>query len=312
VIGAARRETADDRASILAPGSFMQRLVDLLRLARPKHWVKNGFVVAPLLFARPEPFDVAVVGAAMAFAAFCLLASAIYCINDVFDAAADREHPTKRHRPVAAGRIAPPLAVGFGAILVVMASYVAYHINATFVLAIAAYAANNVVYNAILKQRSIADIISIALGFVIRLVAGSVAIDAPPSSWLLVCGFSFALFLGFGKRRSELALAATGTRYRPALKGYSSAKVDSLMSISASLTLMSYLLYTVAPETQRVHGTSNLVYTVPPFFYGVFRYIFKVQEAQGESPEELILSDWVMQATAAIWALSVLFVLRFL
>jgi 4-hydroxybenzoate polyprenyltransferase len=290
----------------------MQSVVDLVRLARPKHWVKNGFVLAPLLFARPEPFDVALTRAAMAVAAFCLLASAIYCFNDVFDAAADREHPTKRNRPVAAGRISPALAVAFGVVLVAAASVIAFRINGAFVLAAAAYAGNNVVYNAILKHRSIADIISIALGFVIRLVSGSVAIDAPPSSWLLVCGFSLALFLGFGKRRSELALAETGMKYRPALKGYSSAKVDSLMSISASLTLMSYMLYTVAPETQRVHGTSNLVYTVPPFFYGVFRYISKVQEARGESPEELILSDWVMQATAAIWALSVLFVLRFL
>ena len=290
----------------------MRLILDLVRLARPKHWVKNGFVLAPLLFARPDPFDVAVFRAAMAVAAFCLLASAIYCINDVFDAAADREHPTKRERPVAAGRISPALAIGFGILLIVGAALVAWTLNAAFAFALAAYAGNNVVYNVLLKRRSIADIISIALGFVIRLVAGSVAIGAPPSSWLLVCGFSLALFLGFGKRRSELALAETGMRYRPALKGYSSAKLDSLMSISASLTLMSYMLYTVAPETQRVHGTGNLVYTVPPFFYGVFRYIFKVQEARGESPEELILSDWVMQATAVLWALSVLFVLRFL
>jgi 4-hydroxybenzoate polyprenyltransferase len=291
----------------------MRSVVDLVRLARPKHWVKNGFVLAPLLFARPEPFDVAVFRAAMAVAAFCLLASAIYCINDVFDAAADREHPTKRHRPVAAGRISPPLAIVFGLLLVAAATaLVIYTLDGAFGLALLAYAGNNVVYNAILKRRSIADIISIALGFVIRLVAGSIAIGAPPSSWLLVCGFSLALFLGFGKRRSELSLAETGLRYRPALQGYSSAKLDSLMSISASLTLMSYMLYTVAPETLRVHHTSNLVYTVPPFFYGVFRYIFKVQEARGESPEELILSDWVMQATALIWAASVLFVLRFL
>jgi 4-hydroxybenzoate polyprenyltransferase len=289
----------------------MGLLIDLVKLARPKHWVKNGFVLAPLLFARPEPFNVAVFQSAMAVLAFCLLASAIYCINDVFDAAADREHPTKRHRPVAAGRVSPPLAIAFGIGLVVAtAALVLFTLNAAFGLALLAYAGNNVVYNAILKRRSIADIISIALGFVIRLVAGTVAIGAEPSSWLLVCGFSLALFLGFGKRRSELGLAEGGLRYRPALQGYSTAKLDSLMSISASLTLMSYMLYTVAPETQRVHHTSNLVYTVPPFFYGVFRYIFKVQEARGETPEELILSDWVMQATAALWALSVLFVLR--
>jgi 4-hydroxybenzoate polyprenyltransferase len=291
----------------------MSTLVDLVKLARPKHWVKNGFVLAPLLFVRPEPIDVAVFRAAMAVLAFCLLASAIYCINDVFDASADREHPTKRLRPVAAGRVSPAMAIGFGLMLVAASAAVVYFtLDGAFALAVLAYAANNVVYNVLLKRRSVADIISIALGFVIRLVAGSFAIGVPPSSWLLVCGFSLALFLGFGKRRSELSLADSGMKFRPALQGYSATKLDSLMSISASLTLMSYMLYTVSPETQRVHHTANLVYTVPPFFYGVFRYIFKVQEARGETPEELILTDWVMLATGGIWAISVLLVLRYL
>jgi 4-hydroxybenzoate polyprenyltransferase len=302
-----------EEAACYSSRPVMSFLVDLVRLARPKHWVKNGFVLAPLLFVRPEPFDVAVVRAALAVLSFCLLASAIYCINDVIDAPADREHPTKRLRPVAARRISPPAAIAWGVLLAAgSAAIVLLWLDGAFGLAVLAYAGNNVVYNAILKRRSIADIISIALGFVLRLVAGSIAIGAPPSSWLLVCGFSLALFLGFGKRRSELSLAEGGMKYRPALQGYSATKLDSLMSISASLTLMSYMLYTVSPETQRVHHTGNLVYTVPPFFYGVFRYIFKVQEARGETPEELILTDWVMLATGGLWAASVLFVLRFL
>jgi 4-hydroxybenzoate polyprenyltransferase len=250
---------------------------------------------------------------AMALVAFCLLASAVYCFNDVVDAEADRQHPTKRLRPVAARRVSPVAAMCLGALLAAAsAAIVVLTLNVAFGLTALAYAGNNVVYNALLKQRSVADIISIALGFVVRLIAGSVAIDVAPSSWLLVCGFSLALFLGFGKRRSELSLAESGMKYRPALLGYSVTKLDSLMSISASLTLMSYMLYTVSPETQRVHHTANLVYTVPPVFYGVFRYISKVQEARGETPEELILTDWVMVATGGIWALSVLFVLRFL
>jgi 4-hydroxybenzoate polyprenyltransferase len=291
----------------------MRGLVDLVRLARPKHWVKNGFVLAPMLFARPEPLDLALFRAGVAFAAFCLLASAIYCINDVVDAPADRLHPKKRLRPVAAGRVAPKLAILWGlALAVAAAALVARFLSPTFALILAAYAGNNILYNLLLKRRVIADILSIAAGFVLRLVAGSAAIGVPPSSWLLVCGFSLALFLGFGKRRSELALSESGLKSRPTLAYYSTTKLDSLMSISASLTLMSYMLYTVAPETQRVHDTANLVYTVPPVFYAVFRYIFKVQEARGESPEELLLSDWVMQATAVIWAASVLFVLQFL
>jgi 4-hydroxybenzoate polyprenyltransferase len=290
----------------------MDLLTALVTLARPKHWVKNGFVLAPLLFVKPEPFDIALLRGVLAFVAFSLLASAIYCVNDVFDAATDREHPTKRLRPVAAGRVAPAVALAFGAALAALSALPALWLGAPFGLTLVAYAANNTAYNLLLKRRRIADIICIALGFVIRLVAGSVALGAQPSSWLLVCSFSLALLLGFGKRRSELALPESAHKFRPTLVFYSTTKLDSLMSISASLTLMSYMLYTVAPETQRVHHTANLVYTVPPVFYAVFRYIFKVQEAKGETPEELILSDWVMQATAAIWAASVLFVLRVL
>lgn len=291
----------------------MALLLDLVKLARPAHWGKNGFVIAPLLFVQPAPLDLALFRAGLAFVTFSLLASAIYCLNDVVDAAADRAHPTKQLRPVAAGRVAPAVAVAWaGLLLIACATLVALFLDPLFAATLAAYAGNNVVYNALFKRKRIVDVICIALGFVLRLVAGSVAIGVTPSSWLLVCGFSLALFLGFGKRRSELALADSGLQYRPALQWYSPTKVDSLMSISASLTLMSYMLYTVAPETQRVHHTANLVYTVPPVFYAVFRYIFKVQEARGETPEELILSDWVMQATAVIWAVSVLFVLRFL
>jgi len=287
-------------------------LVDLVRLGRPPHWIKNGFVLAPLLFVRPEPLGPALFRGVMAFVAFSLLASGIYCINDVLDAAADRAHPKKQFRPVAAGRISPVTATVWGLVLLgACAVVVALFLGPLFGVTLGAYAANNVAYNVLLKHKRIADVLCIALGFVLRLVAGSVAIEVTPSSWLLVCSFSLALFLGFGKRRSELALAQSGLQYRPALQWYSESKVDSLMSISASLTLMSYMLYTVAPETLRVHHTANLVYTVPPVFYGVFRYIFKVQEAHGETPEELILSDWVMPATVLIWAALVLLVLRF-
>jgi 4-hydroxybenzoate polyprenyltransferase len=291
----------------------MALLADLVKLARPRHWIKNGFVLFPLLFVRPDPLGQALLQAGLAFVAFSLLASAIYCVNDVVDAEADREHPTKQFRPVAARRVPPGVALVWAAVLLIGSAALALvFLGPPFGATLAAYAGNNALYNVLLKRRRIVDIISIAMGFVLRLVAGSVALGVAPSSWMLVCGFSLALFLGFGKRRSELALAESALKFRPTLVFYSTTKIDSLMSISASLTLMSYMLYTVAPETERVHHTTHLVYTVPPVFYGVFRYIFKVQEAKGETPEELILTDWVMQATALIWAASVLFVLRFL
>jgi len=252
------------------------------------------------------------VQSATAVAVFSLMASAIYCFNDVLDAESDRAHPTKRTRPVAAGEVSAELGVAFGCVLAASAIALSWFLLPKAVLAVlGAYVVNNVLYNARVKALAIADVISIATGFVLRLVAGAIAIGVVASSWLLVCGFSLALFLGFGKRRSELALAEQGRVYRPVLKAYTASTLDSAMGISATLTLMCYMLYTIAPETRETHGTANLIYTVPPVFYAMFRFIFKVQDAQGESPEELLLRDRVMLLTAASWVGLVLVVLKF-
>ena len=284
----------------------------LLRLARPTHWVKNGFVAGPLIFANPQSFGAAALQSATAVAVFSLMASAIYCFNDVLDAESDRAHPTKRDRPIAAGSISPALGVAWGCVLAAGAIGLSWARLPPAVLAVlGAYVANNVIYNARLKAVAIADVLSIATGFVLRLVAGAIAIEVGASSWLLVCGFSLALFLGFGKRRSELALAEQGRVYRPVLRAYTPSTLDSAMGISATLTLMCYMLYTIAPETRETHGTANLIYTVPPVFYAMFRFIFKVQDAQGESPEELLLRDRVMLLTAGAWVGLVLLVLKF-
>ncbi len=284
----------------------------LLRLARPTHWVKNGFVAGPLIFANPQSFSAAAVQSVTAVAVFSLMASAIYCFNDVLDAESDRAHPTKRDRPIAAGLISPSLGVAWGCVLAAVAIGLSWARLPPAVLAVlGAYVANNVVYNARLKAVAIADVLSIATGFVLRLVAGAIAIEVGASSWLLVCGFSLALFLGFGKRRSELALAEQGRVYRPVLRAYTASTLDSAMGITATLTLMCYLLYTIAPETREAHGTGNLIYTVPPVFYAMFRFIFKVQLARGETPEELLLRDRVMLLTGAAWVGLVVLVLKF-
>jgi 4-hydroxybenzoate polyprenyltransferase len=288
-------------------------MLALIRLARPKHWVKNGFVAAPLLFARPQPFSRAAFLSGVAVAVFSLLASAIYCFNDVLDAESDRAHPTKRTRPIASRQVSPALGVAWGLILAGSALALAWwQLPPVLLVVLAAYVVNNALYNARVKSIAIADVISIATGFVLRLVAGSLAIGVVASSWLLVCSFSLALFLGFGKRRSELALAEQGRAYRKVLKAYTATTLDSAMSISATLTLMCYMLYTIAPETQQTHHTGNLVFTVPPVFYAMFRFIFKVQDAKGESPEELLLSDRVMLGTGAAWVGLVVLVLNFL
>jgi 4-hydroxybenzoate polyprenyltransferase len=284
----------------------------LIRLARPTHWVKNGFVAGPLIFANPQSFGHAAVQSATAVAAFSLMASAIYCFNDVLDADSDRAHPTKRDRPIAAGLVSPALGVAWGCVLGASAIALSWARLPPAVLAVLGlYVVNNVLYNARLKAVGIADVLSIAAGFVLRLVAGAIALEVAASSWLLVCGFSLALFLGFGKRRSELALAEQGRVYRPVLRAYTPSTLDSAMGITATLTLMCYMLYTIAPETREAHGTGNLIYTVPPVFYAMFRFIFKVQLAQGETPEELLLRDRVMLATGAVWVGLVVLVLKF-
>jgi 4-hydroxybenzoate polyprenyltransferase len=284
----------------------------LIRLARPTHWVKNGFVAGPLIFANPDSFGHALAQSATAVAVFSLMASAIYCFNDVLDAESDRAHPTKRTRPIAAGLVSPELGVAWGCVLAAVAIALSWFLLPLAVLAVlGAYVVNNVVYNARVKAVAIADVLSIATGFVLRLVAGAIAIGVVASSWLLVCGFSLALFLGFGKRRSELALAEQGRVYRPVLRAYTASTLDSAMGITATLTLMCYMLYTIAPETRETHGTANLIYTVPPVFYAMFRFIFKVQLANGESPEELLLGDRVMLAMGGAWVGLVLLVLKF-
>jgi 4-hydroxybenzoate polyprenyltransferase len=287
-------------------------IASLIRLARPTHWVKNGFVAAPLLFAKPHAVGEAVVLSGTAVAVFSLMASAIYCFNDVIDAESDRAHPTKRNRPIASGAVPPALGVAWGCLLAASAIALAWVELPHAVLAVlGAYVVNNVLYNVRVKTVAIADVISIATGFVLRLVAGAIAIGVVASSWLLVCSFSLALFLGFGKRRSELALAEPGRVYRPVLKAYTASTLDSAMGISATLTLMCYMLYTIAPETRETHGTANLIYTVPPVFYAILRFIFKVQDARGESPEELLLSDRIMILTGAAWVGLVMLVLNF-
>ena len=287
-------------------------LTALIRLARPTHWVKNGFVAAPLIFTKPHDLGEAIVLSGIAVAVFSLMASAIYCFNDVLDAESDRAHPTKKTRPIASGAVPPAMGVAWGALLAGSAIGLAWWWLPQAVLAVlGAYVVNNVLYNIRVKRMPIADVISIATGFVLRLVAGAIAIGVVASSWLLVCSFSLALFLGFGKRRSELALAEQGRLYRPVLKFYTPASLDSAMGITASLTLMCYMLYTIAPETRETHGTANLIYTVPPVFYAMFRFIFRVQAARGESPEELLLSDQVMMMTAGAWVALVILVLNY-
>lgn len=285
-------------------------LVDLVRLCRPKQWAKNSFVLAPLLFSgalfQPSQWLLA----SIAFGCFCLLSSAVYCLNDALDAKADRAHPRKRLRPVASGRVSVAAAVLLSVALVGSAVGIAWQTLPLYFLVFAAlYVANSVVYCWVLKHRAIVDVLCIAIGFVLRILAGCAAIAVEPSSWIVVCGFTLALLLGFGKRRLEVGMLRQATEFRPVLLSYSVEKLNLMLGITCSMCLMSYLLYTVSPETMHLHHTNKLVYSVPFVAYGVFRYLFKVQEGQHDGPVEVLLKDPVFTLNGLLWIGSIVIIL---
>jgi 4-hydroxybenzoate polyprenyltransferase len=285
-------------------------LRDLVVLCRPRQWAKNVFVLAPLLFSEQSFTLPAAVRASAAFLAFCLLSSAVYVFNDFLDRDADRRHPRKRERPLAAGRVSTCAAALLGGGLVAAAAGLAVGLLPLgFLISAALYLANSVLYCLWIKHKVIADVMAIALGFVLRLLGGCSAIEVEPSPWIQVCGFSLALVLGFGKRRTEIAQLANDTTHRPALENYDPAKLDTLLAITTAVTLVSYTLFTVAPDTVRRHGTANLIYSVPLVAYGLFRYLFKTQEGRGDGPTEVLLGDRTFALVGLLWALTVAVVL---
>lgn len=296
-----------------AKSSIANPLRGYVALCRPRQWVKNVFVLAPLLFSESVLTDmVQTLHAIAAFACFCLASSAVYVFNDFLDVEADRSHPRKRNRPLPSGRVTMAGAmVVLGFLLVGWAGLTCAALPPLFWLVTGLYLINSILYCTWLKHHVIVDVMVIAIGFVLRLLGGCAAIGVTPSSWILVCGFSLALLLGFGKRRTEIEGLDRGRDYRPALQSYSAAKLDMLLAIATAVCLISYILYTVAPETVARHQTSLLVYSVPFVTYGVFRYLFKVQEGKGDGPVDILLKDPVFGINAILWVLSIVGLLYF-
>lgn len=250
-------------------------LADYLKLMRPHQWVKNAFVFVGVLFGHAWNVPPLLLGAILAAAAFSAMSSAIYIVNDYADRERDRLHPTKRNRPLAAGRVSPGSALALAAALALTASILAFAAAPWVLVIVAGYAVMNIAYSFGLKNHVILDVFIIAAGFLLRILAGTAGIGIAPSKWLLVCGLFLTLFLGFTKRRSEL-LVVTGDfiTHRKALLQYSPALLDKIIGISAASALMSYSLYAMSPETVRLHGTENLIYTIPFVAYGIFRYLY--------------------------------------
>ena len=275
---------------------------DWLALFRPKQWVKNSFVLAPLVFSGRATDMWAALSALAAAALFSLLASGIYCINDVFDREADRAHPRKRLRPVASGRIAEREALIVGAVFAVGATLAAAAMNLLFGLIALAYVGLNVAYTMGLKSVVLLDVFTIASFFLLRLLAGSVAISVTPSVWLLLCGGLLALYLGFTKRRHELVtLGDESGQHRAVLVDYSAEFLDQMAAVLLSVTVVSYIMYTLTSETAAAIGSDALTYSVAFVLYGVFRYLYLVHRKGGGSPTETLLTDRHLLGVVALW-----------
>ena len=275
---------------------------DWIRQLRPAQWIKNLFVFGPLLFSG-RAFEVeAFAHAVGAFVAFCLVASGVYALNDVSDMEADRVHPIKRLRPVAAGRISARNAVAGGMVLVILALIVAWFVSPRVALFVALYLAINAAYNWRLKGIVVLDVFAIASLFVIRLFAGAAAIDVRPSVWLLLCGGLLALYLGFTKRRHELVLLGdVSADHRSVLSRYSAVFLDQMSGVLLSVTVVCYIMYTRESATAMAVGSDLLSYSTAFVLYGVFRYLYLVHERAGGSPTQTLLNDRQLLIVAGLW-----------
>ncbi|MEJ2566392.1 MAG: decaprenyl-phosphate phosphoribosyltransferase [Gammaproteobacteria bacterium] len=292
--------------------SIRQR--DILKLFRPHQYIKNGFVWLGIIFAHRYDY-VTLAHVALAFLAFCAAASSVYVANDILDIESDRLHPIKRNRPIARGALSVQSGWILSGFLGIGALAISYPVGQAAMLIIAGYLIINLAYSLQLKHVVILDVFIISAGFMLRIMAGTVAVDITPSRWLLLTGLMITLFLGFAKRRAELvtlenAGITDSTSVRRVLDDYSDVVLDQLISITAACTVLSYGLYTVSPETARMQGTHALFYTLPFVIYGIFRYLFLLHHrSRGSDTAKDLVTDKHMIVTVLGWLIVTLVVL---
>ena len=296
-------------------------LPPLLAALRPHQWVKNIFVGAAFLFALPEMGRDPMARidelqrVLLAAAAFCLAASSIYVLNDVMDREQDRKHPEKCRRPIASGAVSVPAALGLGALCLGAALLLASRAGTaegSVLVVVAAYAVMNTAYSLRLKHIVLVDVFCIALGFLLRVLAGAFAVGRPISPWLVICTFFLALFLALCKRHAELELLGDDSgSHRRNLREYSLGFLDQATAILAACSVLSYSMYTVDDRTLEKLGTTDLIYTVPFVVFGIFRYLLLVQtRGGGGSPSRVLLGgDATFVANALVWLGTVVWLL---
>lgn len=280
--------------------------LSLVLSLRPSQWTKNLIIFAALIFGQRLGDARSVLHAVGAFGIFCVLSGVVYLLNDVADRETDRRHPIKRHRPVASGDLSVPVALTAAAALGALALAAAFWLRPAFGVVGAIYVALLACYSGPLKHVVIIDVLTIALGFVLRAAAGAVVIDVPISHWLLFLTILLALFLALSKRRHELVLLADGaTSHRRILEEYTPYLLDQMIAVVTASTLVAYAIYTVSPETVEKFDTQMLGLTLPFPLYGIFRYLYLVHQKEGGgSPAEMLVNDRPLLLCVALWALT--------
>ena len=280
-----------------------------LRLLRPLQWVKNGLVFLPFLFSVDIAWSLDSTGEiasllgrlAVLFLVFCALSSGVYVFNDLIDRSADREHPRKRHRPLASGRVGAPVAVALIAGLAAGGLAVAWYLGMALLLVCLLYLAINVVYCLGGKNVVLLDVFAVASGYVIRAVLGALAIDVDPSPWLYTTTGAGALFIVLGRRYAEVRLAGEDAeRQRAVLARYSEPFISQLLTVSATAALLSYTLYTI--EAENLPENNAMLFTLPLVALGLFRYLYLLNHSSdAEAPEQLMVRDLPLLATVVLW-----------
>mgnify|MGYP000975967467 CR=1 FL=1 len=282
----------------------------ILKAMRPRQWTKNAFVMAALVFDR-KLFDVpSLERTVLTLLIFCLVSSSVYLFNDIMDVEADRNHPVKKNRPIASGKLPIKVAVIVSIFLLLISLAGSYLLSTGLLIIVSVYFLLNLAYSKWLKHMPIVDVLVIAACFVLRVAAGVSVIEVERfSPWLYVVTTLFALYIGFGKRRAELmVLVPDNTQsHRRVLSGYSLDFVDQLITIVSSTTIIAYSLYTFsAPNLPANH---SMMLTIPFVLYGIFRYLSLMQiDKRGGEPEELLLKDRPLQITILLWAISVMII----
>jgi len=279
-----------------------------VKLIRPAEWVKNVFVLAGLVFSARATDPAAMLLTGLAFAAFCLAASTTYVINDIRDREHDKLHPSKRNRPIARGDVSVRQAGGAAVVLAIGAVVLCFLLPRGFSAVLLSYVLVNVLYTYWLKRKVIMDVILIAVGFVLRAIGGGVAIGMPISPWLIVCTFTLCMFLGFGKRRCELAVignTAEAVKHRASLARYSHDLLNHLTSVTAGIAIVTFLLYVMDRSGhQPPFDKRYLVYTLPLVVYAIFRYTMLIESGRVTGPTDVVINDRPFLITLILWAIS--------